>query len=242
MTNLDAINKWLSNPADYDAGLKLYHETKINTKLDAFFAQGDGATQRNILRQKLSAIAGKLRANPRLVKSLGSVPDSIKPLVRKTPAINARRSADPSNRTPKPRIFDTPDNVDIKDLPPYLQEKWRNNKRLYKEQTRLHAEMQNAESDDLRADKRADLLKVQEALTEGWKLIDDYLQSPDSSTNDKSKGAKLEHRRDLLKEYIRRDQKKLDIVKKSKPREKITKRIANRQFELKEIEDALKSD
>ncbi len=242
---MNNIQEWLSdNNRSYQAGIALYNQYKTSNKHDKFFSSVSnpepGGIHFNLLITQLQNISRKLKQNPSLVKGKSL---EVKKL---DPSIKAPKAS--QHEAKRPRVVDNP-LVDVKELPEDLQEKYFENKNLVKERSRVHAEMSNLPEDKKynqeRKEKAAEVLKLDNAIAGNWKAIDTWWKkkqegekAPEKQKDAVKEALEKKKRVGLLKNYINREQKKME---KDPSREKEgNKKIRDWEQELEKLENELR--
>lgn len=242
---MNNIQHWLSDDKrNYQDGLVLYNQYKTSAKHDKFFNSvsnpDPGGIHFNLLTTQLQNISRKLKQNPSLIKGKAL---EVKKL---SPTIKAERLGDQEAK--RPRVVDNP-LVDVKELPEHLQEKYFENKNLIKERSKAHAEMSNLPDDKKNdADRKklaGQVLNLDKKMADNWKAIDTWWKqrqegekAPAKQKDAVKEALEKKKRVGLLKNYINREQKKIE---KDPTREKEgKKKIASWEKELEKLENDLK--
>lgn len=209
---LAEIKAWLAEPKkSYSKGLEFYNQYKKNNNKDKFFASVEnpelGSMHFNLLVTQVRNIHRKLSQNPKLIKSK---PIEIKKL---SPVIKAG-----DKKKSKPTIVDNP-LVDVKELPPQLQEKYFENKQLVKDIMMKRQEMtdlgEGSDVNDARKTLANKICELDDKKAANWKAIDTWWnekknpQQPQQPETEAKKVKKDLRRIENLKIYIPRDTKKM---------------------------------
>lgn len=242
---MNNIQHWLSDDKrNYQDGLALYNQYKTSAKHDKFFNSvsnpDPGGIHFNMLTTQLQNISRKLKQNPSLIKGKSL---EVKKL---SPTIKAAKLSDEEAK--RPRVVDNP-LVDVKELPEHLKEKYFENKNLIKERSKVHAEMRNLPDDKKNdADRKklaGQVLNLDKKMADNWKAIDTWWKQRQEGEKEPAKqkdvvkeALEKKKRVGLLKNYINREQKKIE---KDPAREKEgKKKIDAWEQELEKLENELK--
>ena len=208
----DLLN-WLSNPSrGYTEGLGLYQKYTNKKDLDFFRSAGEPEAKSlhfRMIVQRLQNAARILSENPKLAPK----PEPYKVDSRTAqPITNRVLKLEGPGRSKKLRVVDNP-LVEITQLPEALQQKYLQNKDLYKEIAGAHAAMREAKSDDERKELYSELQRLEAQHASNWQEIDSWwLENKDgaAAVTGKAQGDPVKEalekakRVELLQNYIRR--------------------------------------
>lgn len=211
---MNDLLSWLSDPSrTYADGLALY-ERYSNRKDLAFFKDAGSdpspkSLQFRMLVQRLHNTARILKDNPDLMPK----PDPYKVEHKAAKPIDNRKTPQKPQKPKKPgnvRIADNPI-VELSRLPEGLQQKYLQNKELYKEIAGAHAAMKESKSDEERRELYSQIQALESQHQSNWKEIDEWWANNqpagDAGTgvdNAVSEAVQKEKRITLLENYLRR--------------------------------------
>jgi hypothetical protein len=221
---MNDLLSWLADPnRGYPDGLALYQKYTKNKDLDFFRSAGEPQAKSmhfRMLVQKLQNVARILAENPTLIPK----PDPYKVDSRKVAPITNRplKVEREQRQVQKPvRIVDNP-LVEITALPEALQQKYLQNKELYKEIAGTHAAMREAEDDEQRKGFYSELQRLEAQHASNWQEIDAWWKEnregkkpegklmPAPTKDPVQEAVEKVKRIDVLKTYLRRYKGKPD--------------------------------
>ena len=174
---LNKIAHWLQNPErSFEDGLKIYHDYKVDTKLDKLFAAENPEPKSlpfTILHQKVETIYRKLVANPSLIKHGPIAVSQIdtEQLKKKFAEHNAKLESK------RPTIVENP-LVDVKELPDDLKKLYFENKEKAKLRAGMHTQMAKLSEDESANEDRKklaeDICQLDDEIADNWKIIDTW--------------------------------------------------------------------
>jgi hypothetical protein len=188
---MNDLLSWLADPnRGYPDGLALYQKYTKNKDVDFFRAAGDPQPKSmhfRMLVQKLQNVTRILAENPTLIPK----PDPYKVDSRTVAPITNRplKVEREQRQIQKPvRIVDNP-LVEITALPAALQQKYLQNKELYKEIAGTHAAMKEAENDEQRKGFYSELQRLEAQHASNWQEIDAWWKENQEGSIPKTKTA-----------------------------------------------------
>jgi len=240
---MEDLKKFLSNPsAPFSEGAALLKKYGKDRNFQAFIDQQSPKPSKialTLLNRELSRLLRISQSSPQ--PSQPSQPSQLSQLSPSSPVVKHPANPPINPQKQKIMIVDTLD-IDYSKLSPDLQLKYKTIQAGFKEMCILHDQMKHAKTDEARA-QLVDKLKTLEDLnTELWADIYEYADNNDAKKeltkgqqDDRMvQGMLKERNRRNMKEYIRRESKKLETETDSERRSVIESRIAEWQKELDE--------
>ncbi len=258
MNLLDAITNWLeSDKKDFNTGLEYYQKASHNRSLIMYLQRKRDLLKLTYELQKLLKLMPKRLAE--IESWTNIIPKKQQPVNEtkvtkdkpKTKKKGTRKKTDKSAVTPKSKMLQFK-KIKREDLSPEMQETYDKISEAYKIQRTLHEKMKLAETDELRAGFRADLVKIDDQISAGWDVLDEWTllqQQPSKETKEVQLPAgEADIARDIIacRSYISRgldDIEKLEGKKKEsrikEMKERVEKLVSYNASVKKETKQAL---
>ena len=238
----EKINAWLkSEDKDFDIGYELFVRFAHNRALALFLAR----------KRKLSKLEYELQkiADRAVLKEAPGVP--IRPVKKVVQVANNKQTGvhDPGLKLEKHgKLLVVHDNrVNYDALPEEMKKVYDETRDRYKRMRAVHEQMKLAKTDDGRAQARSSLVYLDDKITEGWKILDDWSANKDKE----QKQAEAKDVAEITKEinaarsYLSRNVKgaqKLEGVKREQMMDKLKIRLELLQKHKAEIKEATRKE
>ena len=253
------IKLWINDPnRSYKTGLEIYHKVKRDKQKDAFFNSvsnaAPGSLHHNLL---LKAIKNAHRII--LANGIQLPADKKPPLPTKPITTIPLSLVKPTHEGADKARFVHNELIDVKSLPPHMQNKYIRNQQITREMAGLHQKLKEPSTDSQR---QATAESIQQLFIErrnNWKDLDAYVQGPSGASSEDapspSAGMREQKDPDLAKRALVANQRvktvKINIARVEKELQKKDlsaakvkarkSRLAAWKKELLELDDFLSS-